>query len=171
MHNYRVRVWVLSLVTSPEHAAAIVGDMVEDGRSTLRCWTAIGSHIAHAMTPGLVGLALLGFFAQFLFPSVVDVAQAVGFWLFIRTPSEEYWRVLHWGHLSVFLVSEVATGYWIGRWDQRKSLLLILFVVILDCVAGAMKNNTVNINIAIWSIPLLAGTIVYRRRRTTFHRA
>jgi hypothetical protein len=36
MPNYHIREWILSLDMSPEHAASIVGDMVEDGRSHIQ---------------------------------------------------------------------------------------------------------------------------------------
>jgi hypothetical protein len=158
MPNYRFREWILSLVTTREHAATIVGDMVEEGRGTFRCWTAIASHFIHALTPSMLGMALTGFFAQFL---LFFVPAMIAF-RFVLTPwfDEQHFRILHWCTVSAFVATQIVTGYWIGRWDRRRYLLPSLLVILLDCTVGALNVNAANINMAIWSIPLLAGTFL-----------
>lgn len=159
MPEYRLREWILSLVTTPERAATIVGDMVEDGRSTFRCSTAIASHLAHALTPGLIGRAMGGFLAQFLLSTAVALAVSPLLPLLMHR-----WSLYHWFFVVAFVGTQLATGYWIGRWNHRRSLLLVLLVMLLDFTAGALNVNNANINMALWSIPLLAGTLLYRRR-------
>jgi hypothetical protein len=169
MHKHRVREWILSLVTTPERAASIVGDMVEDECTTFRCWTAIASHLAHAITPGVIGLVLTGFFAQFLLSLTAAIALNIGFRFLAWPVDAKQWQILYWGIVPAFLGIQFLTGYGIAYLDQRRALLLGLAVMLLDCIAGALNVNNASINMAIWSIPLMAGTLLYRRH--TRHRS
>lgn len=61
IRNGRVAEWSLSLVSTRDHAAATVGDLVESGVGGWRLWWAVGSQVARA-----VPLALTAFVAQFV---------------------------------------------------------------------------------------------------------
>jgi hypothetical protein len=166
MPNYRIREWTLSFVTTPERAAAIVGDMVEDGCSPFRCWTAIASHLAHAITPGAAGLVLTGFFAQFILSLAAWMPLSFAFHFLFRPFDITSWRAEFWCALSTFLVVQILIGYWIGRTGQRRALFLGLMVTLLDCAIGALHVRNASINMALWSIPLIAGILLYRHRLT-----
>jgi hypothetical protein len=162
MPNYRLREWILSLVTSSERATTIVGDMAEEGYGTFRCWMAIASHIAHALTPRMIVLGLAGFLVQFLISALPMLLLTRFLWV----PFDEHsFRTMHLSNVVAFTGTQILAGYWIGRWSRRRSLLPLVFVVLLDLTAGAFGNNSVNINMAIWTIPLLSGAVVYRRFR------
>jgi hypothetical protein len=163
MPEYRLRQWILSLVTTPEHAATIVGDMVEEQGSTLHCWIAIASHLAHALTPGLIRGAIGGFVAQFLLSMALAFAVSPLLPLLTRRLN-----VFHWFFVVAFTGTQIATGYWIAHWRHSRTLLLVLIVMLLDCTAGALNLNNASVNMAIWSIPLLAGTLLYRRMSLRF---
>jgi hypothetical protein len=164
MPNYRIREWTLSLVTTPERASAIVGDMVEEGRGTFRCWTAIASHLAHAITPGAIGLALTGFVAQFILALAAGMAVISVFRILFPPFDIGHLRAEYWCAVLTFLAVQVLTGYWIGHAGQCRALFLGLTVALLDCAIGALHVNNASINMAVWSIPLIAGTLLYRRR-------
>jgi hypothetical protein len=111
MPDYRLREWILSLVTTPERARTIIGDMTEEGRGTLSSWAAIASQIVHAFTPGLIGMALAASLAQFLLPFLLAAVTMK----FLRPPwDEQSFRTLHLWNLVAFAVTQIVTGYWIG---------------------------------------------------------
>src|SRR5215471_21597357 len=71
MNKGRVAEWVLSLVTSPERAAAVVGDLEEKRSGPFGFWSGIariaGSLLWHSFAaewPRMLALGALGMFVQ-----------------------------------------------------------------------------------------------------------
>ena len=62
------------------------------------------------------------------------------------------------------LATQVLIGYGIARYGKARALGICLLVVATDCLVGFRVNN-VSISMAIWAVPLLAGTLVASRRR------
>jgi hypothetical protein len=129
MLEHTVGEWILSTITTSDRAASIVGDLIQARTNSIRFWMAIGSNVLHAITPRVVGAAVVGLFA---------VLSGLG--------------------------TQILTGLWIGRSRQKQPLLVCLLVVVVDCVLGLLKVNNASVNMAIWSIPLLLGTIAMHRK-------
>lgn len=63
------------------------------------------------------------------------------------------------------MATTILAGYWIGRRSERRALLVGLSIALMDCAVGACNVNNASINMAVWSVPLMAGAILYRRGR------
>ncbi len=74
MPNYSIGQFILLLIFDADQAASIVGDLIESRVRPLRFWTAIGSHLLHALTPKVFGMALAGFLAQFVIIETLALA-------------------------------------------------------------------------------------------------
>jgi hypothetical protein len=159
MLNQSVGEWILSAVTTPDRAASIVGDLIQSRASSIRFWTAISSNVLHAITPRLIGVAIVAFLAQF----VVFLIPSIAITYCLRS---SVLSIYQWHSCAVlsFLGTQMLTGFGIGRANQRLPLLVSLLVVVFDGALGVLNVNTVSINMAIWSVPLFLGTIAAHRR-------
>lgn len=158
MRNHDIGQWILSRITTPERAASIVGDLIESRCDAIRFWTAIGSHLLHAVTPKVLGIALAGFVAQFVILAIPAALLGIGA-LAVRLPM----YALHWYAVFACAATQLAIGYWFGRSHQNGALLICLIIGLLDCALGFLGINNASINMAIWSIPLLPCAILSRR--------
>ncbi len=57
---------VFSMITTPERAASIGGDLIEEGAGPARMWAGIGSNLLHSFDVRMLGAAFAGFIAQFV---------------------------------------------------------------------------------------------------------
>ena len=160
MLSQTVGEWILSVVTTRDRATSIMGDLVESRVSSIHWWAAIGSNVLHAMTLRIVGTAIVALLAQFILFVIPSVALM--YCLRISVLSFQAW---HWCSVFSFVGTQVLTGLWIGRANQKQPLFVCLLVVLLDWALGLLKVNTVSVNMAIWSVPLLLGTFAVHRRR------
>jgi hypothetical protein len=159
MLEHTVGEWILSTITTSDRAASIVGDLIQARTNSIRFWMAIGSNVLHAITPRVVGAAVVGLLAQF----VVLAIPSITIILLLRSSGFSIY-VWHWFAVLSGLGTQILTGLWIGRSRQKQPLLVCLLVVVVDCVLGLLKVNNASVNMAIWSIPLLLGTIAMHRK-------
>ncbi len=141
---------------TPERAAAMVGDLKQNGVGPLEFWMAIGSSVLHAISADVLVAAAKGFFLQFLLALLLTPVMPFMFLL----------RFASWPWVSALLILgiQVLTGIWLGRQTDRRPLLACMIVVVADCVLGLLRFNNASINMSIWSIPLLATTAAISRR-------
>ena len=149
---------MLRAVTTPERAAAVIGDLVQSKAGPLGFWVAISSNLLHAITPPIIGLAVGAFLFQF-FVFLIP-ATALTYCLNWFVISVDAW---HWCSVVLFLSTQLLTGLWIASAKQQRFPLVCLLVVFSDCATGFLNLNNVSINMAIWSVPVLLGTIIGRR--------
>jgi hypothetical protein len=141
--------WVLSLITTPESAAAAIGDLIETGAGPVRIWTVVVGQVLRALP-----LALAAFLAQFFIFAiqariVLRYIPGYGF---------------RWYAGISCVATQVLIGYLIARYGNARALGICLLVVLTDCLFGGFRNNNAGINMAIWAVPLLAATVIVRRR-------
>ena len=148
---------ILQVMTTPDRAAAIVGDLDERGVSSTQFWLAIGSNVLHSITPGVLKAAAKGCIAQFVFALAIATAMVFAYILLPVT----LWP---WFAALEILAAQIFTGYWITRRAEKQPLLICMLVVAADCILGLLRVNNASINMAIWSIPLLATTVAIDRR-------
>jgi hypothetical protein len=160
MLEHTVGEWILSAVTTPERAASIVGDLIQNRTGSIRFWMAIGSNVLHALTLKVIGAAIVAWFAQFLIFVIPSLALAYLFRFHVLSI-----YLLHWFAIFLCLGTQILTGLWIGRPTQKQPVLVCLLVVIFDCALGLLNVNNASINMAIWAVPLLLATITMHRRR------
>lgn len=153
---------ILELVMASDRAAAVVGDLQEHGMGPARFWLAIGSNLLHAINSETLIGAGKACLLQFLFPFALLPLLMVGTlrMSFVR------WQLIT---TFVLLISQVLTGYWITRQKETQRVLICLLVVAADCALGLLKVNNGSINLAIWSVPLLAVTIMVQRGSRRSH--
>ena len=154
MRNAHVAQWILSLVCPPDRAASTIGDLIESGAGPARIWSVVGGQVLHA-----VPFALAAFFTQFFIFGI----QA-GIVLRLIWPGYAWGGGFAWYAGLTSLATQVLIGYGIARYGKARALGICLLVVATDCLVGFRVNN-VSISMAIWALPLLAGTLVTRRRR------
>ena len=146
--------WVLSLITTPESAAATVGDLIESGAEPVRLWSVVVGQVLRA-----VPLALAAFFAQF-FIWVIEFTVVLRYVL----PGYAWGNSFRWYAGLSGLAIQLLIGYGIARLGKARALGVCLLVALADCVFGGFRNNNAGINMAIWAVPLLAATVIVRRR-------
>ena len=164
MRKHSAQEWMLSLVTTPDRASAILGDLIESGGTAFDFWVALGSNVLHSMTLAAFGMALVGFVFQFLIFLLPSFAIMRG----LRVSAISTMQFASYSDLS-FLGTQVITGYWIGSWGRSRAFLVALIVAVIDCGLGVLNVNNASINMAVWAFPLLGGAILQRRnslRRT-----
>ena len=149
MRNAHVAQWILSLVCPPDRAASTIGDLIESGAGPARIWSVVGGQVLHA-----VPLALAAFFTQFF---IFGIQAGI---VLRYIPGYGF----RWYAGISCVATQVLIGYLIARYGNARALGICLLVVATDCLVGFRVNN-VSISMAIWALPLLAGTLVTRRRR------
>lgn len=161
MFNQTAGEWVLRLSTSPENAAAIIGDLIQCQTTGFSFWRAIASNVLHAMTPKVFGTAI----AVFCLQSVIFVVSVfvTMFFLWQSPISITVWR---WYALVTCLITEIIAGLWIGRRKQDRSALVCMLVILFNCAGGLLNWNNASINMAFWSLPVLLGTLAAYAIRT-----
>ncbi|HXE62154.1 MAG TPA: hypothetical protein VN519_01365 [Bryobacteraceae bacterium] len=157
MHRQTIGEWILGRLMTQDHAAAIVGDLEENGVSHMRFWLAIASNVIHSISRATAMAAVKGCLVQFAFTLLLSPVVTVAFYFLPL-------RYFLWiGAISILPV-QIFTAFWITRQKQKQPLLICLMIVLIDCALGLLKINNVSINMAIWSIPLLLATIAIDRR-------
>jgi hypothetical protein len=149
MRNANIAERILSLVTTPDRAAATVGDLIESGAGAPRFWVTVGSQILRRTSKPALG----AFLAQFV------LIFCAGFGLRFMTS----FILFRWIVELTLLATQLLVGYGIARYGKQRALGICLIVALADCVLGALRINNGNINMAIWAIPLLASTLATRR--------
>src|SRR5262245_54100993 len=153
MRSTRSAEWILSLVTSPDRAAAIVGDLMEDDtdQGRLRFWSAVpfialsllGRDLA-ASPLRMTGLAVLGVVALFLLSGVLGVAAH--FLVFVAfhsaAPGETGFGTA--GVLASYarwvssFVAQFVVGRMLARLSPGRELApCVALTVLVSAVAGA----------------------------------
>ena len=150
--------WILQLLMAQDRAAAIVGDLEENGVSSMQFWRAIGSNILHALNMEVLIAAGKGCLAQFAFAVLLTPISTLGFFLLPFT-------VDRWVAALLILIAQILTAWWITSQKVRQPILIGLLVVIADGVLGLLRINNASINMSIWAIPLLISTVAINRSR------
>jgi len=153
MRNADVAQWVLSLFTTPDRAASTIGDLVETVAGPVRLWRVVGGQVLRA-----VPLALAAFYAQFFI-----VGVQFGIVLRFLFPGYMWPNGFRWYAGLSCLATQILVGYGIARLGRTRAPGVCLLVVLTNCVLGGFRFNNASINMAIWAVPLLAGTVVTRR--------
>ena len=197
MNKGRVAEWVLSLVTSPERAAAVVGDLEEKRSGPFGFWSGIariaGSLLWHGFAsewPRMLALGALGMFVEtfltvagiVLFANVIGVLIGVlGGLLLVRSPSPPQMLVsqpvVEWigGGLGlvIYLWAQFTAGRQIARRAPGRELAPCIGVLLLDYAIGFVLYliwPSLGIPMGVLTqIPLFAGAASVRRRRLTYH--
>jgi hypothetical protein len=165
MRNRVVGEWILSAVTTPDRAEAIVGDLAEHHVSPIRFWTEISSNVLHAIDRPTIATALICFLTQFL------VFAFLG-WVFIycATASKLSLKLWHICLVLICLGTQILTGVWIGI-AKKKPLLVCSLVSALDCALGLADVSDASVNMATWAVPAFLGTLaVYLKQTGTARR-
>ena len=165
MRNEAVGEWILRAVTTPDRASALIGDLVQSETSSLRFWIAISSNLLHAITPRVLGVAIIAFLFQFLVSIIPFIIV-----MYCFTQSVLSMHSWYWCNVASFFCTQLLTGLWIGGARRQRPTLVCLMVVVFDCAVGLVNVNTVSINMAIWSVPVLLGTVFGCRTRRRSYR-
>jgi len=183
MRSARVAEWILSLVTTPERAAATVGDLIENVDSRGRFWlgvlrTALSLLWSDvAADPGrmarlaggafLVGIALIFVCMLVIMPLVMT----------LKYGDPNMWASRVFNVPSVLAVV-ILVPFLQGRWLARRSpghelaacLALTILTAAVDGITVALGMETISgltLSIASPLIPMLAGVMWFRKKQTT----
>lgn len=143
MRNGQIAECVLSMVTTRDHAAAAVGDLVESGVGARRLWSAVGSRILRSVDARTLAITVVAFALQYPL-----------FFLTMRALPQARWFTVP-PVVSSCVVTEMLVGGAIGMYGQAMPLTACLLLVFCDCALGGFKVNGVQVSLAIWPVPLL----------------
>ena len=195
MRSAQIAEWILSLVMSPDRAAATVGDLIEDavrpgGLSfwirVLRTGLAMLWREFSQDPAAMMGLAVRGFLLQcaFLLGFVVFVAVVAAFaaffagliWDPVRSPNPLAVKLAQiLGYVAAGAVVPFQAGRWMARRSPGKELapsvaLTILETAITLAMGLVWGPNALQVILSITvyqvvNLPMFAGAALVRRRR------
>jgi hypothetical protein len=184
MRSSEVAEWILSLVTSPERAAATVGDLLENASElgtfwlgVLRTavsllWQEVAAHPARmtglAFRGFLVGLGLL--FVCFLI--IIPLTLVLS-----RGGVQDETIYASWPFTAASILALILVPFQQGRWLARRSpgqelaacLALAILTATVDAIPVALGMETISqlvLSIAAPLIPLFAGAVLVRKKQT-----
>jgi hypothetical protein len=137
--------WVLSLLTSPDRAASIAGDLAEQASSQGGAWfwlnllrtTASLAWRDFAEAPFRVtGLALVGIILQSVCMSAISLVIAICF-LEARVAVVDASGIRHdsvseWAIVGVFLFTSFFLGKWLAKWAPQRELAVYVVIQLIS---------------------------------------
>jgi hypothetical protein len=166
MRKALIAEWILSLATTPERAAATVGDLLERPSgfrlSVLRTFASLVIDGLAASPLRVAGLALVGFVAQYIL-----------FLVFALHPRVLTLRMNESLNASWFLI--VLIGCMFTRVLRERALAACFVLAILNIILTALvilERGRAGVNmpmLAIFQLPCFVGVVLSRRRHSHKH--
>ena len=181
MRNAYIAEWILSLVTTPERAAATVGDLLEDGggHGVVWFWASVLSTMLALLWRDVLSnprrmarLAVIGYLYQFLLyaAAVLSIAVVLGIGILVAAalgiidpqhpPVFQNWPISGLFGVVIYIVVQFVVGRWLARRSPGQELAPCMVQVILGYVVAAVVwflwSSISGVGYSILDVPNLA---------------